>query len=310
MAAVIFIFLFIFGTFVGSFLNLVSDRLPKGKKIVFGRSECEFCHKPLGVKNLIPVFSFIFQKGKCSFCEKKLSYYYPFSELFTGAVFLLAGHLSGFLYEYTFSNFSLLFYYSVVFSFYVAMFLTDIKFYLILDSLLLPAVIFVFFSNVIFKIINLKNLHTRLSEGLITSYLLRTDYFNDKIFSSLKDIGIVFLGALAISLFFLFLIFITKGRGMGFGDVKLGFLIGLVNGFPYDSMYSFSFGFIAIFLGFTIGAVFSLSLIFMKKKTMKDTIAFGPFLILGSLLTFLFGPAILSWYARLGSIGSVINAFF
>jgi leader peptidase (prepilin peptidase)/N-methyltransferase len=89
---------------------------------------------------------------------------------------------------------------------------------------------------------------------------------------------------------------------MGYGDVKLGFLIGLVNGFP--------FGIIAIFLGFTLGAVYSLSLIAFKKKTMKDTIAFGPFLIMGSLLTFLFGPALWEWYTQIGSISSILGMGF
>jgi leader peptidase (prepilin peptidase)/N-methyltransferase len=299
MAVAIYIFLFIFGIFVGSFLNLISDRLPKGKKIVFGRSECDFCHKPLGVKNLIPVFSFIFQKGKCSFCGEKLSYYYPFAEIFTGIVFLLGGHLSGYPYEQNFSNFFLLFYYLVIFCFFVAMFLTDIKYYLILDSLLFPSAIFVIVISLVFRILDLRFLHRKLSVDTLGVYLLKTDYFNDKIILSLKDFGMVLFGAFLISMFFLFLVFITKGRGMGFGDVKLGFLIGLVNGFP--------FGIIAIFLGFTLGAVYSLSLIFMKKKTMKDTIAFGPFLIMGSLLTFLFGHILWDWYSQIGSVSSALG---
>ncbi len=80
---------------------------------------------------------------------------------------------------------------------------------------------------------------------------------------------------------------------MGFGDVKLGFLIGLVNGFP--------FGIFSIFLGFVIGAVYSLLLMAVKKKTMKDTIPFGPFLIIGSVITLLFGPAIWEWYSNLSA---------
>jgi len=302
MAATIYIFLFIFGIFTGSFLNLISDRLPKGKKILFGRSECEFCHKPLGVKNLIPIFSFIFQKGKCSFCGKTLSYYYPFSELFTGVVFMLAGHISGFPYSIDTQSAFVLFYYIVVFSFFIAMFLTDVKFYLILDSLLIPAVTFVFLSSIIFRVLDLGNLYRNLSNDSIGVYLLKTDFFNSRVMYSLKDFGLVLLGASIIALFFLFLIFITKGRGMGFGDVKLGFLIGLVNGFP--------FGIIAIFLGFTLGAVYSVSLIFMKKKTMKDTIPFGPFLIMGSLLTFLFGPGLWEWYTQIGSISSILGIGF
>jgi leader peptidase (prepilin peptidase)/N-methyltransferase len=302
MQAAVFIYLFILGAFTGSFLNLLSDRLPVNRKVAFGRSKCDFCHKTLGVKNLVPIFSFIFQKGKCSFCGEKLSYYYPFSELLTGLVFMLAGHLSGFPYGIDSQTAFLLFYYIVVFSFFVAMFLTDIKYYLILDSLLIPATVFVFATSVIFRALDLANLRRNLSNDGLGVYLLKTDYFKDQIMYSVKDFGMVILGAAIISLFFLLLILITKGRGMGFGDVKLGFLIGLVNGFP--------FGIIAIFLGFTIGAVYSLSLIFMKKKTMKDTIAFGPFLITGSLLTFLFGAELWNWYTQIGNASSILGLDF
>jgi prepilin signal peptidase PulO-like enzyme (type II secretory pathway) len=102
----------------------------------------------------------------------------------------------------------------------------------------------------------------------------------------------VFVGAVIICLFFLLLVWATKGRGMGWGDVKLGFLIGLVNGFPY--------GFEAIFFGFVFGAIYSLVLILLKKKTVKDTIAFGPFLILGSVFVLIWGERILNWYTTVG----------
>ncbi len=302
MQAVLYFFLFIIGAFIGSFLNLISDRLPKGKKIVFGRSECEFCHKSLGVKNLIPLLSFIFQRGKCSFCKKKLSFYYPFSEFLTGAVFMLAGYLSGFVFESGIQNIFLLLYYIVIFSFFVAMFLTDIKFFLILDSLVLPTIVFVLISSLLVRGLELFNLYKNLSTDDFGVYLLRSGYLNNQIIYSLKGFGFVLLGSFAISLFFLFLIFITKGRGMGFGDVKLGFLIGLVNGFP--------FSIIAIFLGFVIGAVYSLLLIALKKKTMKDTIAFGPFLIMGSLVTLLFGARLWEWYTQIGSVSSALGIGF
>ena len=92
-------------------------------------------------------------------------------------------------------------------------------------------------------------------------------------------------------LFFLSLIKITRGMGMGGGDVKLGFLIGLFNGFPVNI--------IAIFVGFLSGALVSLVLVLLKKRSMKDTIAFGPFLIFGSILSLVFGQQILNWYIGL-----------
>ncbi len=293
MQAALFIYLFIIGLFVGSFLNLVSDRLPNGKKFVFGRSKCDFCHETLKPKNLIPIFSFVFQKGRCSFCHKKLPLFYPLSEFMTGVSFVLAGHLSDFVYNPNVQSTILLFYYIVVFGFFITIFLTDVKYYLIPDSIVIPAIVFVFLSSVLFRVFDLVDLKRNLAADELGVYLLRTDYFNNHIFYSLKEFGFVLLGAIAISLFFLFLIFITKGRGMGFGDVKLGFLIGLVNGFP--------FGIFSIFLGFIVGAVYSLLLMLMKKKTIKDTIPFGPFLIIGSVITLLFGQTIWEWYSNLGA---------
>lgn len=78
---------------------------------------------------------------------------------------------------------------------------------------------------------------------------------------------------------------------MGGGDVKLAFLIGLFNGFPFNLL--------GIFLGFFFGATISLILIVGRKKTVKDTVPFGPFLILGSVVSLLYGPVILDWYLNL-----------
>lgn len=294
MQAVVFIYLFIFGAFAGSFLNLISDRLPVGKKIVFGRSVCDFCKKTLKVKNLIPIFSFIFQKGRCSFCNKKLSFYHPFSELLTGVAFMLSGHLSKFSYEINAESVFLLFYYIVVFSFFIVMVLTDMKFCLILDSVIIPSIIFVFLTSIIFRFLDLSEIYNNLKNDSFGVYLLQTDFFTNRVILSLKDFGYVVGGAILIALFFQFLILITKGRGMGDADVKLGFLIGLVNGFPM--------AFMAVFMGYVLGAFYSVFLMLMKKKTMKDSIPFGPFLILGSVLILLFGNQIWLWYSGLGSL--------
>ena len=75
---------------------------------------------------------------------------------------------------------------------------------------------------------------------------------------------------------------------MGGGDVKLGLLIGIVNDYPLNIL--------AIFMGFVIGALVSVLLIAIGKKTIKDTVPFGPFLILGSVLALYFGRQLLDWY--------------
>ncbi|MBP7927757.1 prepilin peptidase [Patescibacteria group bacterium] len=287
----LYLSVFISGLFFGSFLNLVSDRIINKKSILFGRSICDFCEKALRPLHLVPLFSYLFQRGKCAFCKKKLSKYYPLSELLTGFLFVGAAYLTNVFKELNFFSVLGFFYFLVMLSFYVVLFLTDLKYKLLPNKVVYSAIIFAASFLVITTIVSFGVLYYRLVNDSFGAYLLEAGYFNQQVLVAAKGIGTIFLSAFGIGLFFWLLVFITKGRGMGGGDIKLGFLIGIVNGFPFNV--------IAIFLGFIIGAVYSVSLILLKKKTMKDTIAFGPFLILGSIIAIVWGPYIWNWYTSL-----------
>ncbi|RJO59515.1 prepilin peptidase [Candidatus Parcubacteria bacterium] len=91
MNIIIYIFTFLFGACVGSFLNVVIYRLPRKRKFLDfqQRSKCPRCRHLLSFWDLIPVFSFIFLKGKCRFCRKRISWQYPLVELMTGLIFVL-----------------------------------------------------------------------------------------------------------------------------------------------------------------------------------------------------------------------------
>jgi len=78
------IFVFIFGILIGSFLNVVIYRIPKGESIVFPASKCQSCQTPLKWYHNIPIFSWLFLRGKCGFCSEKISKQYPLIELTTG----------------------------------------------------------------------------------------------------------------------------------------------------------------------------------------------------------------------------------
>ena len=291
ITSVYYLILFILGTFFGSFLNVISDRLPKKESILFGRSKCDFCKKKLRPKNLIPLLSYLFQRGKCSYCKKRLTFLYPLSEALTGFSFIGAAHLSGILKYIDFASVFGLIFYIIVFSFFIVMFLTDYKECLIPDVVVFPAIVFVLVSLVATRAIDLLNLYQRLSGETFGTYLIKAGYFDKQLLFAAKDLGYILLSSLIISLFFYFLVWITKGKGMGGGDIKLGFLISLVNGFPYNI--------VAIFLGFVLGAIYSLILIGFRRKTLKDTIAFGPFLIGASVITLFYGADILNWYINL-----------
>ena len=79
---------FIFGTMIGSFLNVVIYRIPKGESIVFPASKCQSCQTPLKWWHNIPLFSWLFLRGKCYFCKEKISAQYPMVELLTGVIFV------------------------------------------------------------------------------------------------------------------------------------------------------------------------------------------------------------------------------
>jgi len=90
-----------------------------------------------------------------------------------------------------------------------------------------------------------------------------------------------------ISFLFLYFIFLlTKGKGMGFGDVKLAFLMGLVLGFPKIV--------VAFYLAFLTGAFIGVILILLGKAKLKQKIAFGPFLVFGTIFSLLWGEKIVT----------------
>lgn len=99
------------------------------------------------------------------------------------------------------------------------------------------------------------------------------------------------IGALAAGLFFGALILITKGKGMGMGDLKLAIPLGLLFGWPTISLV-FMFAFLT-------GAVVGLVSIAFKKNTMKGTLPFGPFLAIGSAIIFLWGTWLVQRYISL-----------
>jgi len=82
------ILVFIFGAMIGSFLNVVIYRIPKGESIVFPSSKCQSCQNSLKWWHNIPILSWLFLRGKCYFCKEKISAQYPIVEFITGIIFV------------------------------------------------------------------------------------------------------------------------------------------------------------------------------------------------------------------------------
>lgn len=118
------ILIFIIGLSVGSFLNVVIDRLPTGKSIIRGRSKCDYCQHTLSWYDLVPVLSFIWLKQRCRYCHKKISWQYPIVESITGIFFV-----------FTYTSFSI--YHLILISGLIAIFFTDLKYRIIPDQVLI-----------------------------------------------------------------------------------------------------------------------------------------------------------------------------
>lgn len=257
-------FVFIFGAAIGSFLNVVILRTHIGKTLG-GRSECPDCHHQLSTPDLIPILSYLLLSGKCRYCRHKLSIQYPLVELSTAILFTLAFLVSSQILTSTLNIPNLL---SLIFNLFIVSVLivitvTDLRWGIIPDNIVLPASLVVFVYQI------------------VLNFFLTPDYrlfiFN-------------LAAALGIGLFFLLLILVTKGKGMGGGDLKLSIFIGLALGWPLAIL--------AIFLGFLTGAIGSVMLLILGKKGLKSSIPFGPFLALGALLVMLLGRQVLEIYFK------------
>ena len=88
MSFLAYLLIFVMGTAIGSFLNVLIVRIPKNESVAFPASHCVHCKTPLKPWHNIPLFSWLFLRGRCAFCGKKISVQYPLVELLGGIIFL------------------------------------------------------------------------------------------------------------------------------------------------------------------------------------------------------------------------------
>jgi prepilin signal peptidase PulO-like enzyme (type II secretory pathway) len=254
------IIFFLFGLFVGSFLNCLIYRLSLGESFLRGRSYCPKCKHKLSWYDLIPLLSFFILKGKCRYCSAKISLQYPLVEFFSGLLFAFSALLIFLspptsLYQFFQFSFTILFYWFFI-SVLIIIFVYDLKYFIIPDKIIYPAILVSF----IWRLISFRGL--------------------DPLFSAVGS------GA-----FFLLIFLISRGKWLGLGDVKLVFFMGLLLGFPNILL--------SLFLAFSIGAIIGMGLIILGKKSLKDEIPFAPFLVIGTLIALFFGQNLINWYLEL-----------
>lgn len=245
---IIYLYLFIAGLVLGSFYTVVGLRGPLNKSIIKPRSHCENCNHQLSWYELIPVLSYIIQKGKCRSCNQKISIIYPLIELLCGFLFCLSYYIYGFAYQTLIML--------VLSSLLIIIFVSDFKYYIILDSPLIISSALIFLIKLIFS--GYRQALISLLCGLtmfLVMYLIKL--LGDKIF---------------------------QRESLGGGDIKLSFVIGLT--------LNIRLAFISIVLASFIALPYALYL--MKKDGNKE-MPFGPFLVSGLLVTFLLSNYIINF---------------
>ncbi len=256
MVVLILIFL---GLIVGSFLGVVSYRLSRGKQFLSGRSHCPNCGKTIAWYDNIPILSYLLLHGRCRSCQGRISPRYPAVEaatalLFASSYWVLASCSAsspicvwgGLLGQASLPF--LLF----VFSLVILVFIIDLEKRIIPDEL------------------------SFLGFGVTSLILLA---LGERFFLS------IFSGIL-VSAFLLIIHLVTKGKGMGLGDVKFALFAGVFFGWPMGVVWLFS--------AFLTGASVAIILILLGKADRRDKIAFGPFLVISFVIVAFWGDKIIN----------------
>lgn len=239
-----YIFAFLYGIVIGSFLNVCIYRIPKKESVVVVGSHCMSCQHKLAWYDLFPLFSFLFLKGKCRYCGVKLSKQYPAVEFANGVLYAIVFAVHGTGLE------------SILYCFLAsALLVLSVIDYRTLE---IPIQI-----NVV--ILGIGILHAALDIHNIILY-----------------IG----GFFSASLFLLLCLILTRGRGIGGGDIKLMAVAGLCLGWQ-NILF-------ALTVGCVVGSIIQCIVIAVTKK--KTKFAMGPYLSVGIFVAMLWGDVFFDWY--------------
>lgn len=275
MDIVLIIVFVLLGAAVGSFLNVCIDRLPERKSLVRPPSHCDSCQRQLGVKDLVPVFSFILLHRRCRSCRALIPWRVFWVEIGTAVLF---SFVYWFYMIYPASpetvQLAVTIFYSCVF---IVIFGIDLEHQLILNRIVYPTALI----------------------ALILDIALRQPWLMESapgVFQSMPDIAgrtVVGITGGATGFILLLIPALVFRGGMGWGDVKMAGLIGLVVGFPLV--------FVSILGAIIGGGLLAAVLLLLGIKKRGEAIPFGPFLSLAVIATLLFGNDILTWYLGLFS---------
>ena len=237
----------ILGAIVGSFLNVVAYRLPRGESLAHPPSRCPSCGQPVKPYDNIPVLSWLLLRGRCRHCKQPISARYPIVEAGTGLLCALVVLVKGADEDAIIGI--------VLVLLLVPVTLIDLDHHLIPNKITYPGAVL----------------------GIALVALLETDSLVEHLVAAAGAGGFLLVAA------------IVQPRGMGMGDVKLAFVLGVYLGRAVVP---------AIFVALIAGALVGATIIARMgvEKGRKAGIPFGPWLSLGGVVGLLAGDAIVDWY--------------
>lgn len=270
---------FVFGACFGSFFNVIIYRLPKNESIILPSSHCMSCGEPIRWYDNIPILSYFILRGRCRDCGTKFSIRYSLVELLTALLFAAVVYKYSYMLTELMDNGI-----NITFRILFANLAINIFHLFFVGGMIIAT--FIDFDH---QIIPNEITFTGIPLGIIASTIFPEMQgqqshlwgFLMSVISAVAAGGVLFLiGEIAGK--------ILKKEAMGFGDVKLLALIGAFIGWKLTA--------ICIFFASLSGAIVGMSLIASKKVEWQSRIPFGPYIVLGALISYFWGYRILEWY--------------
>lgn len=259
------LFLFFLGAALGSFSLVLAWRMHAGRDWVKERSKCDKCKKELQPVDLVPVLSYVFLRGKCRYCKVGLPRTLFFAEVLMG--FAAAASFLFWPFELTSVAEWLVFdVWVVILTLFSALFWYDLRWFILPNKLVYPVI------------------------GLSAVYAVSSTAVYD--LSFFDGIIVPLLAGGLMSGVFFFMHTVSKGKWIGFGDVRLAVALGILVGTPFKAW-------LVIFFASLLGLILVAPQLLQRKRKLNTKIPFGPLLITATVIIVLFGDRLSNEYFRL-----------
>ncbi|MFA6522192.1 MAG: prepilin peptidase [Patescibacteria group bacterium] len=249
----------IVGLCAGDLVNRIVFRV-NDKRQLIGKSRCRMCREPIGFLDRIPVVSYLNLKGRCRSCSFKISTQYPLVEIVLAVLFMLFFARAYFgVWMPSFvgsSEWLLLFLRDATLSvFLLIVAIYDLRFFRILDRYAVAGIVLAVAFN---------------------------------LWLGAPVVSLV-TGILVIGAFFGFQYWLSHGKWMGAGDMRIGMLAGALLGIEA--------GLISVFFAYLLASIVGMALVLLRHRSVRSYVPFGAFLAVGILFGMLFGESIWNWYS-------------